>query len=178
MNYKRLINAWHIKATEEDYFSKFVFEYLAFIAHLKTQLYHDAKQDRQAIQKLKQDVNIKNDYFEEIKSNEKLKNNWETIIEELNKIPLGDASRDLDNTQEIKWWNCSHDELNQQTPQEAVKRKGVIRSIDDWENMVEFWYAIRNNLFHGAKDPEVKRDKFAVEYGFKTLSELMNILLK
>ena len=42
MGYKDLIKNWHSKASDEDYFSKFVFEYLAFIAHLKTQLFESS----------------------------------------------------------------------------------------------------------------------------------------
>lgn len=38
-SYRALIKNWHRKAGEQDYFSKYVFEYLAFIAYLKTQLY-------------------------------------------------------------------------------------------------------------------------------------------
>ena len=47
----------------------------------------------------------------------------------------------------------------------------------DWENMVEFWYTIRNNLFHGSKKLDIERDEFLVEYGYKTLSSLMNCVL-
>ena len=43
--------------------------------------------------------------------------------------------------------------------------------------MVEFWYSIRNNLFHGTKDPEVERDRKLVEFGYKTLSSLMEIFV-
>lgn len=46
MDYKDLIKNWHNKASDEDYFSKFVFEYLAFIASLKTQLYKTVAKDR------------------------------------------------------------------------------------------------------------------------------------
>jgi len=45
------------------------------------------------------------------------------------------------------------------------------------KNMVEFWHSIRNNLFHGAKNPENERDQFAVKYGYRTLNELMEIML-
>ena len=49
--------------------------------------------------------------------------------------------------------------------------------IDDWENMIEFWYIVRNNLFHGAKNIVEERDQFLVQYGYLTLRELMEILL-
>ena len=44
--------------------------------------------------------------------------------------------------------------------------------------MVEFLYLVRNNLFHGQKDAEDERDKFAVEFGYKTLRELAELLLE
>ena len=64
MDYKDLIKNWHNKASDEDYFSKFVFEYLAFIAHLKTKIFVSNDTDRNAIQKLKQNPTIKNEYLE------------------------------------------------------------------------------------------------------------------
>ena len=71
----------------------------------------------------------------------------------------------------------SHNRLEEQTEEEKRKLKGVIHSLKDWENIVEFWHSIRNNLFHGAKDPEKERDQFAVKYGYKTLKELIEMLL-
>ena len=177
MSYKTLIKNWHAKAAEEDYFSKFVFEYLAFIAYLKTQLYTSDLKDRQAIQRLKQDESIRSRYLLKIQSLRSLKQDWEHIKQELDRTRFGNASNDLNNVEEIEWWNCSREHLNQMTQAERDKLKGVIHSLDDWENMVEFWHSIRNNLFHGAKDPDRKRDQFAVKYGYLTLKELMEILL-
>jgi len=181
MDYKRLIRNWHARASEEDYFSKFVFEYLAFIAYLKTQLYpsRDPKKtitDRNAIQQLKRDRGIKRTYLECIEHNLELKNAWERIKTELDSAPLGNVSRS-ENVEEIKWWNCSHDNPNQKTENEKKRMSGILHSLEDWENMIEFWYSIRNNLFHGGKDPEVERDQLAVEFGYKTLSELVTPLL-
>lgn len=177
MNYNQLIRNWHTKASEEDYFSKFVFEYLAFIAHLKTQLFDSADSDRTAIQKLKQNTTIRDRYLARIESNAKFRQNWQHIKDTLDRVRLGNASRNLNTVEEIKWWNCSHDELQQQTTDEKAKLKGVIHSLEDWENMVEFWHSVRNNLFHGAKNPENERDQFAVKYGYLTLQELMEIML-
>lgn len=44
--------------------------------------------------------------------------------------------------------------------------------------MVEFWYSVRCNLFHGAKYLEKARDKFLVECGYKTLKELLKVLFR
>ena len=54
---------------------------------------------------------------------------------------------------------------------------GCIRDDKDWENMVEFIYVVRNNLFHGGKDPEDERDQYFVEHAYKLLRPLVEILL-
>ncbi len=177
MNYKDLIKNWHTKAVEEDYFSKFVFEYLAFIAYLKTQKYPGIGNDRRTVQRFKQDSTIKAQYLDLIEVKRSLKKDWECIKNKLDEVRLGNASRDPFTVEEIEWWNCEHDDLNQRTANEISMVKGVIHSLSDWGNMVEFWHSIRNNLFHGAKDPENERDQFAVKYGYRTLKELMEILL-
>lgn len=182
MAYNRLIRNWHERAGEEDYFSKFVFEYLAFIAYLKAQKYpsqdpNQSVNDRNAIQKFKGDGTTKQRYLRLIQQDETLRNAWEKIKRELDHSPLGNVSRNPEIVEEIKWWNCSHEHLNEKTLTEKRKLKGVLYSLEDWENMIEFWYSIRNNLFHGGKDPERERDQLVVECGYKTLRELMVILL-
>ena len=154
-----------------------MFKYLAFIAYLRTKLYREARKDRRAIQLLKRDSNIRESYLEKIRTDNYTKNNWIKIKEELDRERLGTVSEDLMDVEEIKWWNCSHDDLQQKTEEEKRKLNGVIHSLEDWENMVEFWYSVRNNLFHGIKNPEEWRDQFAVKYGYKTLRELVKILL-
>ena len=55
-NYMDLIGGWHKKAAEGgDYFSRFVFEYLAFIAHLRSNIFYSLTSDRGVIQSLKCD---------------------------------------------------------------------------------------------------------------------------
>ena len=182
MDYDSLIRNWHTRAGEEDYFSKFVFEYLAFIAYLKTKLYFSRDPnrtvtDRNAIQQLKRDEEIERRYSGRIQDKPELKKAWEKIKTELDCAPLGNVSRGSEYVEEIKWWNCSHENLNEKTPDEESKISGVLHSLDDWENMIEFWYSIRNNLFHGGKDPEKARDQLVVEFGYKTLRELVTTLL-
>jgi hypothetical protein len=178
-NYKSLIKNWHKRAKQsKDYFSKYVFEYLAFIAYLKTQKFSSNLKDREAIQHLKGDTETKSKYIQKINEINELEQDWQKVKDKLDdETRLGNSSMNLLEVEEIKWWNCSHDNLNQKTNIEEQKPKGIINSLEDWENMVEFWYSIRNNLFHGAKDPENEGDQFAVKYGYKTLMELMEIFL-
>jgi len=178
MSYEQLIRNWHAKASEEDYFVKFMFEYLAFIAYVKNKLYvGDSKHDRPAIQALKIPNDFRDEYLRTITTDADLRNAWTKLKEELERVPLMDTSQGGD-VEEIKWWNCSHDNSNQMTLQERTKTKGVIHSLEDWENMVEFWYSVRNNLFHGTKDPEIKRNKLLVTCGYQTLKKLVSLFIK
>ena len=126
---------------------------------------------------IKQDENLKERYLLQIQSNQHLKNDWQHIKNTLDRVPLG-ASRNASDVQEIERWNCAHDNIDQRTDEERRKTKGVIYSLEDWGNMVEFWYSVRNNLFHGTKDPESERDQFAVEYGYRTLRELVELFIE
>ena len=173
-NYYPLIRAWHERAAEGDCFARFVFEYLSFIAHIKYNIFYDASSDRNAIQRLKQDQRIGYNYLEKIKEEPELSEAWNKIIEELKEIPLHNSSIDSDNPEIDKWWNTS-----EYTPNgEDDQPKGRVSSLDDWQNMVEFWYGVRNNLFHGGKNPNMKRDIFLVEHAFITLRPLMDSEVK
>jgi len=174
MDYDQLIRNWRTKASDEDYFSKFVFEYLAFIAFLKKKCFKDAISDRSAIQRLKRDPVIKDKYLQQIEGDASVKQAWHNIKNELDTGRLGNVSRNSEEIEEIKWWNCSSDQISQSLNNDI---KGIIRDLTDWENMVEFWYSIRNNLFHGGKDPQDARDQLLVENGYITLSALMEIML-
>lgn len=177
MDYDQLIRNWHAKASDDDYFSKFIFEYLAFIAFLKRKKFIEASQDRRAIQLLKQSETTKDAYLKRIEGNGELQESWEQIIAELGRSRLGDVSGNGEEVEEIKWWNNSHSTLEEQTPEERARIKGVINNLEDWGNMVEFWYSIRNNLFHGGKNPQDDRDRLLVECGYKTLHQLVEVLL-
>lgn len=63
------IKRWHAKASDDDYISKFIFEYLAFISCLMNHLPLDIEvkgkiRDRDVIQGLKRNENIKKEYLE------------------------------------------------------------------------------------------------------------------
>lgn len=171
-SYKKLILSWHQKALEnDDPFSSFVFEYLAFIAHLKNNLFYETEKDRDAIQWLKQNEDRKNKYLNHISADTHLRITWNKIIKELRERPLHNSSHDLDNPEIDKWWNSDGNGPNRdtQTP------RGMVHSTSDWSNMLEFWCGVRNNLFHGGKSPDFERDCFLVEHAFITLKEFMDL---
>ncbi|MEK6627655.1 MAG: hypothetical protein AABY53_03435 [Bdellovibrionota bacterium] len=172
-SYNGLIIGWHNKAKHGDYFSRFVFEYLSFTALLKNKIAIEANSDRQAIQSLKQNQLLKNSYLRRITNNEELASTWKKLIKELKCQPLYNSSRDLDYPEIDKWWNSDG-----QAPVENKLRKGVVHTIEDWTNMIEFWNGVRNNLFHGGKSPNIQRDAFLVEHAYKTISIFVSQQLK
>lgn len=142
---------------------------MAFIAHVKNNLYFDVSSDRLAIQRLKRDARIRGHYLDRIHHDDELRQCWESIITELERKPLHNSSHDP-NTPEIdRWWNSAED----QPKREDDRPSGIVHSFEDWENMVEYWCSVRNNLFHGGKSPHNGRDAFLVEHSFITLRALV-----
>jgi hypothetical protein len=180
--YYSLIKNWHIKASEEDYFSRFMFEYMAFIAYLRTQWKTEADikslkkndgkvTDRDYIQALKQDEYC-DSFWVDVSLREpkdkKLNQALIALIDFLKNEPLVISDE--------RWWNFSGFDINKKTT--TKRHAGSINGKGDFENLVEFWYSIRNNLFHGEKNPSIQRDKELVRLGFLTLSFFVeNILL-
>ena len=93
-DYYPLIQAWHEKAAEGDTFSRFVFQYLAFIAHIKNHLFFEAPSDRIAIQRLKREDRIGHTYLKAVAGNEDLHQIWSEVIIELERRPLHNSSTD------------------------------------------------------------------------------------
>ena len=168
-DYYPLIIAWHEMAAGGDCFSQFVFQYLSFIAHIKNNLFYEELSDRRAIQRLKQDDRIKNNYLSLIDQARELRQEWIELMKELEREPLHNSSTDPDYPGIDNWWNTKKYQPNE----EDKLPKGRVLSLNDWENMVEFWYGVRNNLFHGGKNPRIGRDVFLVEHAFRTLRHLM-----
>lgn len=164
--FKKLIRNWHEKATTEDYFSKFVFEYLSFNAIIRKYVDSTSNRDREAIQRLKMNYDLKQEYLEKTNGNKEL----EELLTYLKENPLEES-------EDLKWWNCS--QLTRCSDNRSGKRKrGSLRNVKDWENIVELIYYVRNHLFHGGKDPENERDQYLVEHAYKLLRPLVEILLK
>jgi hypothetical protein len=166
--YYNFIKVWHTKAMEEDYFSKYTFEYMAFIAFIKTQLYPNlSTHDRKYIQKLKRDIILRDLWINEVGQNPEAQsdiNNLKSMLESL--------SFNADN----RWWNNESDNANNSAD---LSENSLLQGIRDLPNVIEFWYMVRNNLFHGKKSPEIEEDKLLVKHAFKTMAFFMeHILLK
>lgn len=152
MTYHELINQWFNRAiTEDDYFTKYIFLYIAFTAFL-TQRWGGVS-DRDKINRVKEDVDAKEYYLRLIEEKEDLHDVLLRLVRELRRRPVRNITRPND----TNWQG----------------RDGVLRDKRDWENLVEFWYRVRNNLFHGHKAPEFARDRRLVEYAYSTLMPFM-----
>jgi hypothetical protein len=179
--YDGLICMWHEKAKRGDFFSRYIFEFIAFNSYLKSRVLLDEGSERRAIQRVKKNLKMKRMYFVELEKDIALKSCWTNLIKELKQRPLLNSSRDFDNPTMDSWWNISDEDeekIEIQKEKNVDKKKGIVRTIKDWPNMIEYWYGVRNNLFHGGKRPDVQRDLFLVEHAYKTLSRFMHLLIK
>lgn len=172
-----LMTSWHIGEhagiRKNDYFCKFFREYLAFLTQMGSR-FKGVSKERELVQRFKSETGIeaehlKKKYMDAISNDKKLEEAWEKVISELNRQQL------KNDTGGKGWWNISEVNPGRDIP---VKRtEGIVHGIEDWINMVEFWYIIRNNLFHGKKDPDDSRDRLLVKNAFKTLNPLVKILM-
>jgi len=161
--YWEAIKNWHKKAKEEeDFFIKFILEYISFIAFLN-QIEPGCK-DRKLIQKLKRNKTLKKKYLDQVD-----KGIIKNLIKELELEPIKNVTNHND-----KRWDCD----TERQLDAVSKNDGKLRSVDDFTNIIEFIYRARNNLFHGKKGLNYERDLIIVKYGYKLLNPLMEVVLK
>lgn len=175
-DFDHLIKRWHERTRSGDYFEKYIFEFLAFNVYLKTHVGMTARNDRDAIDQLKQRRDLKQRYMRMIESEQEplLRNAWLEVIDELKKQPLRNSSRDYDYSEPVGYWTRADGSGREKDN----SQKGIVHALTDWANMIEYWYAVRNNLIHGGKDPTLKRDIFLVEHAFITLNAYMKMIIK
>ena len=173
---KELIKGRHYKAWDDDYFSKYSFQYLAFIAYVQRWKFNKSN-DRKAIQALKNDEELKNAYIWLIKENNELIDSRNMIKEELDRNHLGILNENNE-VEEINRRNCQWDNPNQKTDIEKEMESWVIHDLENRWNMIEFRYSIRNTLFHWWKNVNDARDKLLVERWYKTLRPLVGLFLE
>ncbi len=153
VDYDELIYLWYQKAVHKDYFSKFVFLYLAFAAFLRKKRFPECNKDREAIEKLKEDKEIKDKFYTfYVKCDRRTITVIEGLIRELKKQPLKNETG-------------------------GKTKQVIINSVDDWKNIIEFVYVVRNNLFHGEKSPEAFRDFVMVYHAYKILLSIVEVMV-
>ncbi len=157
-NYPDLIKQWFERSkSESDVFTKYIFLYISFIAFLTQE--NPGKRDRGMIESLKDAQDAKSYYLSLVRNNVELRATTQNLVSDLRKQPIRNDTRRNDTN-----WRGNED--------------GVIQDETDWENLVEYWYRVRNNLFHGRKEPEFTRDQDLVTYAYWTLAPLMANFIK
>ena len=155
-DYYDLIMQWYRRALdEEEIFTKFIFLYIAFNAFM-TQTRAEMR-ERQKIEFLKGDQDAKEFYLNLLHNDHQLKETMKELLVELDRESITNS------TDGGIYW---------------IGENGKLNSEEDWENLVEFWYRVRNNLFHGHKVPDFPRDKRLVTYAYLTLFPLMQNFVK
>lgn len=152
MTYKDLIKQWFERAeVGNDPFTKFIFLYISFIAFLSQQSFDTS--DRKRVERVKNNENAMEYYKRLVRSDSTLRGSISDLVRELENQPIVNSTRDND----THWEGTD----------------GVLSGVEDWKNLVEFWYRVRNNLFHGHKAPEFERDRVLVSYACSTLIPFM-----
>ena len=170
LDFTTLIINWHKrKVVQGDYFAKFIFEYLAFIAYLKRVRHLDGR-DREIIQQFKRDTKVKSVYGSIMSDSPALQRTLRRLVEELNEEKLVNVNAP---SEMYRYWNNSNPYPHNRTDNPNPYPLGVINDENDWCNLIEFWYTVRNNLFHGDKDPGSGRDILIAEYAYKTIRPLV-----
>jgi len=55
---------------------------------------------------------------------------------------------------------------------------GVVGNDNDWKSLIEYWYRVRCNLFHGAKSPDDYRDQEAIRLAYESLNIFMGEIVR
>jgi len=78
-----------------------------------------------------------------------------------------------------EWINEFKEELDRKPLKNLTRNRNLrLESLEDWNNLVEGVYWIRNNLFHGYKSPGDERDQRLVKIGYHLLSGFNDYMLK
>jgi len=62
-------------------------------------------------------------------------------------------------------------------PEKKSNWSGKLKSMNDFDGIVEFIIRARNNLVHGDKEPHEKRDVFIIKKGTKILQPLVESII-
>ena len=111
------------------------------------------------------DVCVKSEFKHilNVKQNNKIKSDF---YKKINPESIAELKRELDK-----------DPHKNENPSGNDHWSGKLKSTDDFVGIIEFLVRARNNLFHGDKGLDVKRDQFIVKYGTMILQPLVEIFL-
>jgi hypothetical protein len=110
------------------------------------------------------EVRVKSEFstIRDIKNNNSIKENFYKIdlthLEELKTVLDETPLKNMKNINDKLW-------------------SGQLNSIDDFEGIIEFVIRGRNNLFHGDKGLNEKRDEFIIKEGNLILEPLLTVII-
>jgi hypothetical protein len=97
----------------------------------------------------------------------------------IDKLKQNDKCRDLLMNSHKRFIMELIEELQQKPLVNLTRNKElVISNSEDWDNIIEAVYWIRNNLFHGYKYPGDERDKKLVRLGYHLISGINDCLFQ
>lgn len=160
---KSKIKSWHARSLiENDPFIKFMCEYLclvAFLTHMYPQHYSDGRKIKEFLKNLKCQQENKQISEKEFQIVQKFHNKLDkTILSNhilyLKEYPL------------------------QYKPNNRRLIQLYINDLYDNYHMIKYLQYVRNNLFHGIKDPEGDRDKHIIKIGLDIITPFIESLIE
>ena len=151
-NAKEIIFKWYDRS-RLDYFDQYINLFIAYNAWFKKVT--EVSKDREAITALKSRSGIWQQYIRG-ETMQNLTPYMSEIVELTDQRPLQNLTH---NGSVDPHWN------------------GVVENTHDWESLIEYWYRVRCNLFHGEKSPEEDRESKIVELAYKSLNEFMSEII-
>ena len=146
----QIIRTWYERAqSAEDRFDKFIYLWIAFDAFATN--YSEKEWPKQVRKNIEKDSLLTNCYVSSMKNND-----FSREIRELQKLcPVYDTRKKF---------------LND--PKYSV----TISDPNNFKEVINVLYKIRNNLFHGGKSPNEERDKKLVSLAFNILSKISTLI--
>lgn len=146
---KDIVLKWYYRA-QLDYFDTYINLFIAYNAWFK-KVTKESK-DRAAINKLKERAGIWDEYLAG-ETMIRLTEHLAEIVDITNHTPLENLTGDN------KHWD------------------GIVKNTNDWQSLIEYWYRIRCNLFHGEKSPEDQREAKLVKLAYESLNIFMGEII-
>ena len=146
----QIIRKWYEKAQNaEDPFDKFIYLWIAFDAFATN--YSEKEWPKQIRKSIEKDPMLTNCYISLMKNN-----HFSRKIRELQKLcPVYDTRKKFRND-----------------PRHSV----TLSDPNNFEELINVIYKIRNNLFHGGKSPDEERDKELVSLAFNILDKFSTLI--